>query len=1152
MADPVDAMQGALRTAIAALEAQRPALGDSAVDAALAPLRAQLEALAREHAAQPLEHAALPLEHAAPPPELAWRQLRQVSVLFLDVAGSTALSGRVDVEDLQAAVDGTLAACAGLVRTHGGEVLQYAGDNLLAAFGAAGAREDDAERAVRCALALTAEGARQGAALQTRLGIEGFAVRVGVHTGPVLRGGGVNEDNTLRGLAVNVAARMEQTAPVGGVRVSQDTWSLVRGLFDAEPQEPIAVRGLDTPVRSWLVNGERPRQFRAPMRGIEGLQTPLIGRDDELAVLLSAWEATLAAGEPRGCTVLAEAGLGKSRLLHELQRRLAVHPRRAWLLVARSQPSELQQPYGLMRALLATRLDIADSDSAELARTKFVDGLARWLDRPGDPAPELLGQLVGMDFGHSDAVRALGGDGRLLRSRALAALARALRRLATHEAEGVVLLLDDLHWADDASLDALVWLLGQPGLPLLAVCGARPALLERRAGWRDELPAHRCIELTALGDAPRRALTASLLHKLQDPPQALVDLLEQRAEGNPFYAEELTRMLIDRGVIEVPPTGTWRFVAERLAELPLPPTLTEVLQARLDALAPAERRALQLASVIGPVFWDDALATLDARAPAQLPALQRRSLVRRHASSAFEGTEEQAFHHHLLHQVTYDTLLRSERREGHARAAAWLEARVGERAGEYLAVTAEHFERAGDHDRARTWFERAALAASDRMAMRMTLAYLDRALALPAPPPEKLCELLHQCVSTADALGLRERQAADGQALLALAERIGHDGFRAKALLQLSLLADRQGHSAEAEALAQRVLAISEPIGDAVRSSVAWGQIAWAATIAGRYDEARNALARGLPWARRVPKVETNVHVHIYEVQHLLVAAHLYAALDADGPRARCIARALRRARRHRLRRMESMCLEWVVDLAIDRGDIATAAEHLDAMRIVTAELNMPTHDAIVAHRAGRLALLRRDFERAGAESAHAVQMYLAQGSPHYAASAREEEAVALRLAGRCDEAAARLQEAVAAWQELGDADQAAAASVMRAEAVLAGGDAAGALATMQALLPQLESQRGLGAAPRAPAAHHAAWCVLRAAGAPQAPAQLRRACSLIDARLARLADDATRARALQVVPLYRAVADAAAAHGLPILGACAASDVLRTRLERA
>ena len=1130
MPDPADALQAALRESIAALEAQRPVLGAAAVDAALAPLKAQLDALARGA--------------AAPQRDAARRQLRQVSVLFLDVTGSTALSGRVDVEDLQAAVDGTLASCTAIVNAHGGEVLQYAGDNLLAAFGAGGAREDDAERAVRCALALTAEGARQGAALRARLGIEGFDVRVGVHTGTVLRGGGVNDDNTLRGLAVNLAARMEQTAPPGRVRVSHDTWTLVRGVFDAEPQAPLALRGVETPVRSWLVRGERPRQFRSPARGIEGLQTPLVGREAELAGLLAAWDATLATHEPHAITVLADAGLGKSRLLHELRRHLRAQPRRAWVLAARSQPADAQQPYGLLRALITARLGITDGDAADAARAKLVAGLAPWLRESGDPAAELPGQLIGMDFGASDAVRALGGDARLLRSRAQAALALVLRRVSMRRAgAAAVLLLDDLHWADDASLDTLQWLLRRGGLPMLAVCGARPALLERRARWGEDLPAHRRIELHALGDAPRRALTAALLRQLPDPPAALVDLVDQRAEGNPFYAEELVRMLIDRSVIEAPAAQPWRLAAERLDALPLPPTLTEVLHARLDALAPTERRALQQASIIGPVFWDDALRALDAQAPLQLPALQRKALVRRRASSAFEGTDEEAFHHHLLHQATYDTLLRSQRREGHARAAAWLEARVGERAGEYLAVTAEHFERAGDHERAREWFERAARAASERMAMRIALAYLDRALAPPQPAPEKLCELLHRRLAVADALGLRERQAADGQALLERAGRIGHDGYRCKALVQLALLADRQGRSAEGAALAQQALALSEPSGDAVRSALAWAQIAWNAIESGQYAAARHALARSLPWARRAPRLEPGAYGYTFEVQQLLIAAHLYEVQHADGARSRTIERALRRARRHGLRRMESLCLEWMVDLALDRGDVDTARGHLEAMRAVSADLDLPVHEALIAQRAGRIALLMHDHERARSEAARAVQLYLAQSSPHYAASAQEEEAAALRLAGRAGEAAARLQAAAAAWQRVGDADQAAAASVLRAQALLAAGAAAQALAEVRALLPLLEAPRGLGAAPQAMAAHHAAWCVLDAAGAPQARAQLQRACGLLDERLRRLADDATRARVLAVLPLYRAIVQAAARAGLRIPSAPGSPD---------
>jgi class 3 adenylate cyclase len=340
----------ALQAAIAALESQRATLGDAVVDAALAPLRARLAALVPSSA-----------------PE---QQLRQVSVLFLDIVGSTQLAGKLDPETVHDVLDGSLRQLSVVVREHRGEVLQYAGDNLMAAFGAAGAREDDAERAVRCGLALLAEGTRLGEQVRREHGHVGFGVRVGIHTGTVLRGGGVDGDNTLRGQAVHIAARMEQSAPPGGLRISHDTWSLVRGLFDAQPQEPISVKGVEAPVRSWLVERLKPRQFRLPARGIEGQPTPLVGRSDELAQLLRSFEGVCETQSPRCVTVLADPGIGKSRLLQELQHQLATHSRSAWLLVARLQPASFLQPYGLLRELLAWRLSIADSDTAEVARSK--------------------------------------------------------------------------------------------------------------------------------------------------------------------------------------------------------------------------------------------------------------------------------------------------------------------------------------------------------------------------------------------------------------------------------------------------------------------------------------------------------------------------------------------------------------------------------------------------------------------------------------------------------------------------------------------------------------------------------------------------------------------------------------------------------------
>ena len=270
MAEP-ELPNDALSKAIAALEAQRPVLGSAIVDAALAPLLAQQQATHR----------------TAPP------RRRQVSVLFLDVVGSTALSQTIDPEDLLDIMDSALQSFSARVAERGGKVLQYAGDSLLAAFGAETAREDDAERAVLAGLDLLAEARLQAERIERTHGQSGFQVRVGIHTGHVLLGGGVDDEGTIRGFTVNIAARLEQTAPPGSLRISQETWRHVRGVFDFEAQPPLQVKGQDEPLRTWLVLRAKPRAFRVATRGIEGTETPLVGRDAELAQLVAAFEATL-------------------------------------------------------------------------------------------------------------------------------------------------------------------------------------------------------------------------------------------------------------------------------------------------------------------------------------------------------------------------------------------------------------------------------------------------------------------------------------------------------------------------------------------------------------------------------------------------------------------------------------------------------------------------------------------------------------------------------------------------------------------------------------------------------------------------------------------------------------------------------------------
>ena len=234
----------------------------------------------------------------------------------------------------------------------------YAGDSVLAAFGAESAREDDAERAVLAGLDLLAEARLQAERIERTHRQGGFQVRVGIHTGHVLLGGGVDDEGTIRGFTVNIAARLEQTAPPGSLRISQETWRHVRGVFDFEAQPPLQVKGQDEPLRTWLVLRAKPRAFRVATRGIEGTETPLVGRDAELAQLVAAFEATLQTRKLQALTLLAEAGLGKSRLIQELQQRLEGYSQPCWLLLGRALPSGT--PAALRTAARRARLAAAD------------------------------------------------------------------------------------------------------------------------------------------------------------------------------------------------------------------------------------------------------------------------------------------------------------------------------------------------------------------------------------------------------------------------------------------------------------------------------------------------------------------------------------------------------------------------------------------------------------------------------------------------------------------------------------------------------------------------------------------------------------------------------------------------------------------------
>lgn len=836
-----------LHQVIAGLESQRAVLGDAAVDAAIAALR--------QHAPAASVGEPAPPPPPVMPPQPQQQRLRQVSILFADIAGSTSLLGRLGAEDAAALVGRVLEGFAVAVQAEGGEVLRFTGDGIKAAFGTRGLREDDAERAVHAGLRILRQAQADAAQAAREHGVAGFGVRVGIHTGPVLLGGGVEVERGAVGHAVHLAARMEQSAPVGRLRISDATWALVRGLFRAERQPPLHVKGHDEALQTWLV--EAPEQQPEPrvQRGLDGVHVPLLGRQDELAQLRAMHTRAAAQGRLQATWVLGEAGVGKTRLRMELLAALGRQEGHPGLLQARAHPSTPLQPYGLLRQLVARWVGLRDDVPAAQARECLLQGLTPWLGPEAAQDAPRVGALIGLDFADEPAVRTLSPAA--LQARAFAALQGALlarARQAAAQGHGALwLVLDDLHWADEASLAFVRQLLAPAEAPLALLLLARPELREGAmpspaAGLEPGL-----IELTALSPPAARELLETLLRALPGRPARLDALLLERAQGNPFYLEALVRMLVDDGAIDT--TGRpWVLHAGRLDTLRVPPTLVGVLQARLDALPAHEQRALQQASIVGPVFWTEALHELDAAAPTALPGLRQRALVARRDGSVFSQTEEHAFAHQLLHDTTYATVLKPARRAGHARAAAWLARRLGDRAGEFLAVTAEHYERAGDSAQALEYWDRAQTDAFRRFANHEALRFNERALAQPAlTDPSWRHHLLSNRCTLFDRVGDTAAAAEARATLAAWAETCDDDALRAERLSHDMLRADHEGRPDEARELAHRIIELAARAPHRFAwsaAALARGELAWLAMLRRDHAEVMRQVALGLEPAR--------------------------------------------------------------------------------------------------------------------------------------------------------------------------------------------------------------------------------------------------------------------------------------------------------------
>ncbi len=627
--------------------------------------------------------------------------------------------------------------------------------------------------------------------------------------------------------------------------ISRDTYRQVRGIFDPEAQAPLAVKGKVEPVQTYVVLQAKPRAFRMGTRGVEGIETHMVGREAELLALQAAY-ADAVGGETRLALVVGEAGVGKSRLLYEFETWVDLRPEEVYFFKGRAAPGLQNVPYSILRDLFAYRFEMLETDNAATALTKFRAGMGEFL--PAERA-DLVGHLVGFDFSASPAVRNLAGSSELGQL-GLVYLTQYLRAVAAREP--VVLFLEDLHWADDSSLDQVERLLAAlPAARLLVVGLTRPILFERRSHWSEGLAAVTRLELKPLSKQASLNLVDEILQKVDVIPEVLRELVVEGAEGNPFYLEELVKMLLDERVIERRDAAGehWSVNLDRLKQTRIPPTLTGILQARLDGLPKPEREALQRAAVVGRMFWDAAVADLTETERAQvdgvLDAIRSRELIYWRERSAFAGTEEFLFKHALLRDAAYETVLLKLRKVYHAQVARWLEAHAGERIEEYAGLIAEHLERAGQTEAAARYLCRSAERARTAGAYRDVLEIARRALALlPEGSPEwPGAQFLYgRALYSLGDLGAA-RQALE--LALGAAQTADDDGLCVQSLDSLGTIAGESGDFALGRTYQERGLALARQTGNqagTARTLIGLGSID---TRQGAYREAEGKLTEG-------------------------------------------------------------------------------------------------------------------------------------------------------------------------------------------------------------------------------------------------------------------------------------------------------------------
>jgi class 3 adenylate cyclase/tetratricopeptide (TPR) repeat protein len=922
-------------------------------------------------------------------PAKAEETRKTVTILFSDVTGSTAMGEKLDPESLRNVMTRYFDEMRAVIESHSGTVEKFIGDAIMAVFGVPVLHEDDALRAVRAAAEMSEALARLNVELERDRGVT-IQTRTGVNTGEVVAGSGNQKIAT--GDAVNTAARLEQHAAPGEILLGEPTYRLVRHAVVAEPAPPIEAKGKSEP----LIPHRLIRVSDVALDAGRRLDSPLVGRENEMALAEQAFERAV---RERSCslfTVFGSAGVGKSRLTQEVLHSVET---RATVSRGRCLPYGRGITFWPVIEIVHAMAGLNDGDSADKARSAVRKLLADEID--ADLITERVVQVMGL------------GEEEVRAEETFWAVRKLFESLARREP--LVVVFDDIHWAEPTLLDLIEHVADlSRDVSILLMCIARPELLERRPSWGGGKMNASSILLEPLRAEESAQLMANLLGGMALPP-AVESRISEAAEGNPLFVEEMVSMLIDDGLLRRQ-NGSWD-VSSRLASVAVPPTIHALLAARLDRLDGDERAVIQAASVVGKEFSIDDVAALLSeqmapRTTAIVMALVRKELVRP------DHTRRDAFRfrHILIRDAAYSAISKQQRAELHERFANWLEGTFPERLLEYEEIMGYHLEQAyglraslGPLDdaaralgvRAGTHLSEAGRRARIRGDAPGSRDLLERALKLMPDAWGGRAETLLRLAEQIYEAGDLERGVATYRESEEAARANGDKRVEWTATVERSTLEFAHFSfmlASDYRPIATEAVRVFEELNDPYGLALAWNLVAWTHNAIGEQTPMLEAGLKACSYARAIGSESLE-----YQVRSMVGSAHYWGPTATSDAVAYYERDAARNIRSPLLRTMVNFGLGMMTGLA---GDIERARSLMEEGVRVTNELGLRvTAASLEGFGLGSLEVSSEDWPAARAHLRAGADGFLAVGDQGSFSTLAAALALVLYEVGEFDEA---------------------------------------------------------------------------------------------------------------------------------------------------